>query len=81
MQLEGPALQGRHGHVGEGDEVALARVQHVRDAAAESVASQREHTLYAEPIGLYPDPLLAVVHARVIALESCFGIAHPFIIG
>ena len=41
VRLAGAALQRRHGHVGEREEVALGGVQDIGDAAAVAVASER----------------------------------------
>lgn len=80
VQLCRAALQWCDGYIGERDEVALRRVQHIRDATAVAVSRQREHTLDPVSLGLDPDPLPAVVHAGGIALIWKLHAAHALII-
>ena len=73
------ALERLHRRFGQRDEVALGGVQHVRDAAAVAVPRERQVALDPLALGLDPDPLAAVVDARLLVLPDLLG-RHPLII-
>src|SRR5581483_9151371 len=66
-------------HVGQRDEVAVGRVEQVRDAAAVAVGGQRQRPGDPVPGGLDQDTLLTLLHdivrvgTRACDLESCMN--------
>src|ERR1039458_5979823 len=76
VQLDGAALERRHGHVGERYEVALGGVEHARDTAAVAVPRERQQALDPVALGLDPDPLVAVVDPGLVLVLWRGLIAH-----
>jgi hypothetical protein len=76
VQLDRPPVERRHGHVGEGDEVPLGGVEHVRHTAAVAIARQRQHSLDAVALGLDPDALRPQVDPRLIASRRWLAGVH-----
>src|SRR5438309_2074259 len=76
MRLARATPKRRHGHLGERDEVALGRVEHVGDAAAVAVARERQPAFDAMTLGLDADAFALVVHALLTRVRALVHRGH-----